>query len=345
MKIFNVMFSKGLGGIEQVFLDYNHALNIHHHQVVPIIHPKAPIKNKIYGHFLSVFNFNKFDPFAIYKLRKIIKAEQPKCIITHGNRATSLMRKASLNTPVIAVCHNYKFASLIGSDAIIAITKDLKKLLIEAGQPKDSVYHVPNMIMTPDDLAYSKPNYRHPPVIGFLGRFVKKKGLDIFIEALSILKRQNIEFRDIISGNGEKQESLITAINQAGLEQSIKLVGWVEDKKTFFDSIDMFCLPSHHEPFGLVLLEAFKHSTPVVATKSEGPSEIAKHEENILFSPIGNTDKLASNLARLLSDEKLAKKLSGSGYKTVQNYSPWLIGRKLQLVVEEVIFKTINNSN
>lgn len=339
------MFSKGLGGIEQVFLDYNHALNIHHHQVVPIIHPKSPIKNKIYGHFISVFNFNKFDPFAIYKLRKIIKAEQPKCIITQGNRATSLIRKATSDIPVVAVCHNYKFAPLIGSDAIIAITKDIKKSLIEAGQPKESIYHVPNMIMTPEDLPYIKPEYNKTPVIGFLGRFVKKKGLDIFIKALSILQKQQINFEAIIAGDGEDKEMLIRYINELKLENKIKLIGWVDNKKKFFESIDVFCLPSHHEPFGLVLLEAFKHSKPVVATKSEGPSEIAKHDENILFSPVGNAEKLAANLIKLIADQELGIKLSGNGYKTVQNYSPWLIGRKLQIALEEVIFKKINQQN
>jgi glycosyltransferase involved in cell wall biosynthesis len=341
MKIFNVMFSKGLGGIEQVFLDYSHALNIHHHQVVPIIHPNASIKNKIYGHFLSVFNFNKFDPFAIYKLRKLIKAEQPKCIITHGNRATSLMKKASVDVPVIAVCHNYKFKPLLGSDAIIAITKDIKKHLIAAGQPKESIYHVPNMIMSPEDLPYTKPKFRKTPIIGFIGRFVKKKGVDLLLKSLNILSKKEIDFRAVIAGDGEERELIARLVVEYKLEEKVKLVGWVDNKKTFFDSIDVFCLPSHHEPFGLVLLEAFKHSKPVVATKSEGPSEIAKHEENILFSPVGDAEKLALNLAKIIKDEKLAKKISGNGYKTVQDYSPWIIGRKLQVVVEEVVFKKL----
>jgi glycosyltransferase involved in cell wall biosynthesis len=341
MKVFNVMFSKGLGGIEQVFLDYNHALSIHHHQVVPIIHPNASIKNKIYGHFLSVFNFNKFDPFAIYKLRKLIKAEQPKCIITHGNRATSLMKKAAGDIPVIAVCHNYKFKPLLGSDAIIAITKDIKKHLIAAGQPKDSIYHVPNMIMSPEDLPYTTPKFRKPPIIGFVGRFVKKKGVDLLLKSLSILDKKRLDFRAIIAGDGEERELIARLVVEYKLEDKVKLVGWVDDKKAFFDSIDIFCLPSHHEPFGLVLLEAFKHSKAVVATKSEGPSEIAKHEENILFSPVGDAEKLASNLEKIIKDEKLAKKLSGNGYKTVQDYSPWIVGRKLQVVVEEVVFKKL----
>ncbi len=342
MKIFNVMFSKGLGGIEQVFLDYNHALNIHHHQVVPIIHPKSPIRNKIYGHFLSVFNFNKFDPFAIFKLRKIVKAEQPKCIITHGNRATSLMRKATSVVPVIAVCHNYKFKPLLGSDAIIAITKDIKKHLIDAGQPKDTVYHVPNMIIAPEDNKYIEPEYHNPPVIGFIGRFVQKKAVDLLLQALALLAEKNIEFRAIIAGDGEEREKITKLVVELKLEDKVKLIGWVEDKKSFFDSIDIFCLPSHHEPFGLVLLEAFQYSKPVVATKSEGPSEIAKHGENILFSPVGNVIKLADNLATLIKSSKLAKELSGNGYKTVQNYSPWLIGRKLQIVLEEVVFKKLS---
>jgi glycosyltransferase involved in cell wall biosynthesis len=299
------------------------------------------IKNKIDGRFISVFNFSQFDPFAIYKLRKLIKNEQPKCIVTHGNRAASLIRKSSRDIPVIAVCHNYKFKPLIGSDAIIAITEDIKKHLIAAGQSKESIYHVPNMMMPHEDLSYSQPNFRKPPVIGFLGRFVKKKGLDILLNSLSILSKKGILFRAIIAGDGEERGFISRLIMDYKLEDKVELIGWVDDKNAFFESIDIFCLPSHHEPFGLVQLEAFKHSKPVVSTKSEGPSEIAKHEENILFSPVGDAESLAANLEKMMSDETLAKKLSSKGYKTVQDYSPRLISSKLQGILEEVVFKKL----
>jgi len=43
----------------------------------------------------------------------------------------------------------------------------------------------------------------------------------------------------------------------------------VHDKRTFFAGVDVFCLPSHHEPFGIVLIEAMAHAMPVVSTTAK----------------------------------------------------------------------------
>lgn len=341
MKVINAMFSRGLGGIEQVFLDYNHALNLAHMQVIPVVHPKAHIREKIYGHYESISNFNQYDPFAVYKLRKLIAKEQPQCIITHGNRATQLFRKATNSVPIIAVCHNYKYKPLIGSDAIIAITKDLKKHLIAAGQPKDAVYHITNMIHFPETAKFSKPKISKVPVLGFMGRFVAKKGTAMFLESLKILKDKKIKFKARIAGSGEEEANLLKLVQKLGLEKEVKFVGWVSDKEDFFEAIDIFCIPSHHEPFGLVLLEAFLHSKPVVTTASEGPSEIAKHMRDALFSQLDNPKEFASNIQKLINNPQLAQKLATKGFQTLQKYTTWNISRKLQLVLEEICFKKL----
>lgn len=345
MKVLNVMLSKGLGGIEQVFLDYNHALNLHHNQVIPVIHPKSSIRNKIYGYYESIFNFNKYDPFAIYKIKKLIQKEKPSCIITHGNRATTLVRKATKSVPVIAVAHNYKYKSLLKADAIITITKDLKRKIIAAGKNKDDVYHVPNFIQMPESIEYTKPEFRKTVVLGFMGRFVQKKGVDVLIRACKILYEKNINFKLLIAGDGEEFDNIKKLVADLKLQNKIEFLGWVSNKEEFFNQIDIFCLPSYHEPFGLVLLEAFMYSTPVVATKSEGPSEIGADNKNILFSPVGDYEKFASNIERLISGDELPEMIAKEGFERVQAYTAWSVSRKLHLVLEEVLFKKLQNNN
>jgi glycosyltransferase involved in cell wall biosynthesis len=345
MKILNVMLSKGLGGIEQVFLDYNHALNLHHNHVIPVIHPKSPLKHKIYGHFETLFNLNKFDLIAIYRLKKLIKREKPKCIITHGNRATSLVRLATDSVPIVAVAHNYKFKPLLKADAIITITKDIRKTIINAGKAKDNVYHVPNFIQMPECIEYIKPNFKKPIVLGFMGRFVKKKGLDVLLSACDVLKKKGIDFKLKIAGDGEEKASVEKMVIDFNLGDRVEFLGWVTNKEEFYRSLDIFCLPSYHEPFGLVLLEAFMFCVPVVATKSEGPSEIGTDEKNLLFCQTGDYLKFASNIEKLSNDEKLAEQLAIEGYDRVQNYTSWSVARKLQVVLEEVIFKKLQMQN
>ena len=127
------MFAKGLGGVEQVFLDYDHALKIHNKQSVSIIHPDSSVKSKISGNYFELRTFSRFDWFTAIKLKKFIKDNKIDLLITHGNRAANIAQKACLGKiPIISVVHNYKFKPLLKSDYLISITDDLKRKLIEA---------------------------------------------------------------------------------------------------------------------------------------------------------------------------------------------------------------------
>ncbi|MDF1930485.1 hypothetical protein PGH45_11035 [Legionella pneumophila] len=100
MKIFNAMFSKVNGGLEQVFLNYIPALSSQGNLVIPIIHPKAEIRNSCpQDHLITVHNFNQHDFFAIHRLKKLIKIHQPDCIITHSYRAAYLFKKPGPKSP------------------------------------------------------------------------------------------------------------------------------------------------------------------------------------------------------------------------------------------------------
>ena len=344
MKILNVMFSKSLGGIEQVFIDYCQAFVMQNFSVVSIVHPKARVKSELTSSYLEVSNFSQYDLFAVNKLRKIIEYEQPRFIITHGNRATSLMRKAAKNVSIIAVCHNYKYKSLIGSDYIIAITNDLKNHLIKAGQPESTIYVVPNMIHIPQDITYTKLKFHKPPIIGAMARFVKKKGLEVFIKALFELKKRNVDFVAKIAGSGEGKARLENLVKRLGLEDKVKFIGWVDDKEEFYHSIDVFCLPSNHEPFGLVLLEAMKYGKAIITTNTEGPSEIVDNSTAVITS-IGDYVSLSYAIEKLIKDRVFANKLSKAAFESVQNYSILNISRQLKRVLETVCFNKIIKSN
>lgn len=340
MKIFNIMLAKGLGGIEQVFLDYTKALSDIGHSITSIHHPGSALKEKITGERRSLYNLNKYDLLAIYRLKRYCLKDKPDCIITHGNRATTLFRKTNLKIPHIAVCHNYQVKPLIGSDALVTITEDIKSHVVSLGQPAEDTYVVPNMMHLPHNFGTKKTSSLHtPPTIGFLGRFVPKKGVQVFIQALLHLREQNIAFKALIGGDGPQKENLLAQVKEAGLENEIEFLGWVEDKQDFFDKLDIFCLPSFQEPFGLVLLEAMSYGTPVVSTNASGPAAIATQDRDVLFTNIGTPQEMSKNLKRLIEDKHLREKLIRGGYETVKNYTPDIIGKSLDDVIKNITYR------
>jgi len=335
------MFSKVMGGVEQSFLDYNQALVMQGFDVLPIIHPKAKVRPFIHGKCALINNFSRYDLFAVHKLRKLIEQENPQCIISHSGRSTALFKLVHNTAPIIAVSHNSQFKPFIGVDAIIAVNSQMRAAIIKAGQPEETVYCVPNMIHIPEDLTFVAPKFQSPPAIGMIARFEPKKGIDVFLKALAILKQKGIAFRGVIAGDGDYRRKVDQLIAKLNLRADVELLGWISDKRAFYRQLDIFCLPSNIEPFGIVVLEAFMYSVPSVVTDTEGPSDIATHEKNALIFPKGDSEKLAQSLERLIKDQEFAMNLAKGAYERVQYYSMLNISRLLQRTIEEVRFHHI----
>lgn len=336
MKIINAMFSKVNGGLEQVFLNYIPALSQQGNHVVPVIHPSAEIIDVCpQDHLRTVHNFNQHDYLAIYKLRKLIQKEKPDCIITHSYRAAYLFKKTRTPVPKIAVCHvqgHYNF----GSDAIIAITERMREDIIESGVPANQVFTVPNMVPMPQHIQYQEPKQRDVPIIGVCARLVSMKGIDVFLAALAELKKRNVPFKAEIAGDGPEKELYLKWIVEHQLDREIKLLGWVNQRESFYKNLDIFCLPSRKEAFGLVILESMMHSLPSVLTDLPGPREIIANSNSALFVPSEDPISMANELERLIKDKALAKTLSHNAFTRVQDYSVASVGPLLHEVLERV---------
>lgn len=322
-------------------MDYCRALKGSNHKVTAVIHPDALVKAELLKLEISVIgvkNFGQWDVFAKSYLKKILKHTNPDAVIVHGNRAVHLIKgpASGLKIPVIGVTHNYNIKYLIGLEAIFATTEQLRQAVIKAGQPERKVVLMPNMV--PVEVRALKPQPFHQPfVVGAMGRFVKKKGFDVFIEAIAILNSKGVRVRGILGGGGEEENALKKLAKKRGVEFKITFPGWIQDKQKFFDDIDIFCLPSYHEPFGIILLEAFSHAKPVITTDSEGPSEIVTHNDNAIVVPKGDAAAIAKAVESLMANQAMTHQLAHQGYFTAQNYSVEAVGKKMSKALQRIV--------
>lgn len=342
MKILNIMLSRDLGGIQQAFMDYSQALKSSGLQVINVISYGAKITSD--SSFYKVVNLGVVDFISVMQLRKIIANECPDLIIAHGNRAMTFLSKIhNKNAPTIGVAHNYKVKWLKTCDYVFALTENLSDYLITQGIKKDRIKLVSNMIHL-DSRPVRRALEREVPVIGTMGRFVKKKGFDIFLTALSLLKARGIKFKAIIGGGGEEEKSLKGLSDKLALSKHVSFIGWVEDKKQFFDAIDIFCLPSTHEPFGIILLEAMKYGVPIVSTASEGPSEIISDEYSGLLCSIFSASDMADKLEQMLAGGEKRNNMVNNAYLSlVQNYDIKVVGKILQHHLEQILHDISSN--
>jgi glycosyltransferase involved in cell wall biosynthesis len=142
------------------------------------------------------------------------------------------------------------------------------------------------------------------------------------------------------------QEDFLNSLaKEIGVENNFKILGWTSDKKSFFDSIDIFILPSFGETFGIVLLEAMLYNTPIITSNSWGPDEIIEEGIDGLKIPREDGEKMpeliADAIERLVKDEEFAKQLAkNASNKFFATYTCEKVGKKLSDIVEMIIKKS-----
>lgn len=327
MKVMNIMLSRGLGGIEQVFLDYTDMLRAEGVEVIPVMHPQSEIRNRV-ADPVYLANYGKWDIGAMYRLRQCLKLYKPDRIITHGNRALSLVRYLCDRKSLYPVAHNYWISHFHHLPNAIAITQDIAEKLKQQGVKNFQV--IPNIVRA--ETAPKPPSNHYPPVIGTMGRMVHKKGFDHFLRALSVLKANHVPFKAVIGGSGEEEQALKKLSAELKLDDVLTFLGWITNKEEFFNSLDVFCLPSRSEPFGIVLLEALARGIPVVSTKNEGATQITTNGVDAMLC---DAENLAKTIQELLSNPNVMESLRHNGFQTAQKYSPNIVGKKLKNILSQ----------
>lgn len=311
-----VMLSAGVGGLEQSLIDYCEALLVAGHRVTAVCHPGWPGRSSLDALGVdrhACRTLGGWDPFAAARIRRILRRSGAALAFTIGRRATALTRMALGADPPIPLASttpNYRIDTALGLDLVVATTSDLARALRAAGQPPDRISLIPNMVRVPEDIAVAPPRDAERPVIGALGRFVAKKGFLPFVDALALLERQGVPFSCRLAGDGEQASAIRARIAEHNLGDRVELPGWIDDKRAFFAGIDLFCVPSLHEPFGIVVIEGFAHGRATVTTDAEGPLEIVASGTNGLIVPKDDPAALATALRRLIEDPALRSALA-----------------------------------
>ena len=139
------------------------------------------------------------------------------------------------------------------------------------------MYKLPNGVPLVERNWPDKPI--RPRIVG-LGRLHDWKRFDLLLEAFSIVAADFPEWDLHIFGEGRELDNLNQQIHSLGLSSRIFLEGTTNDSIGEIFRGEVFALPSSHEPFGMVIIEAYAAGCPVVCFDVEtGPKEIVIHGE------------------------------------------------------------------
>ena len=332
------MMSRDLGGIQQVFIDYNDALTLQGHEVINVSSVGAQVTNKLKNCHRLV-NFVPWCILSKIHLGILMAIYKPDIILAHGNRAMSFAKAFKAKaTPLVGVSHNYSYKYLKKCDYVLTLTNKLKEHLIAHGFDAGKLLSIANMVRITHE--YQPMAFRAPIIIGSMGRFVAQKGFVYLIESIGLLKQAGHDVRLLLGGDGADKALLIEKTKALKLENEVIFSGWVEDKDAFFQQIDIFCSPTIIEPFGMLVLEAIEHSKPVIATKSGGPEETIRNGQDGLLAEIESASDLANKLQLAIKNQDMSHNMARSAYERLkENYDIAVVSGKLSKILSGLVNK------
>ena len=176
-----------------------------------------------------------------------------------------------------------------------------------------------------------------PPRILYAGNVVPSKGVDVLLRALAELDRRGIPYQLKVLGDGPARPELEMLARHLGIAPKITWAPFVPQGQMAaeYGASTVTVLPTRGraEGLGLTLVEALLAGCAVVGTAAGGIPEVVLHERTGLIARDGDSNDLASQIQRLLTDAVLRERLTRAGKEHVlQTHAPEAaIGRFLQI--------------
>lgn len=164
---------------------------------------------------------------------------------------------------------------------------------------------------------FSKKDDSDTIVFAYMGGRDERKNLLRFIDAFSVLHKENKNTRLLFAKNvGNTNQLIAKKVIDLGLIECFEEKAF-PNLSDFYSQIDVFVLPSLSETWGLVVLEALQTKTPVVVTSNTGLTELLFQKKDCIFIDPYNTENIVEAMKFMLNKES-REQIAQSGYDTIK---------------------------
>lgn len=318
MKI-NWLASHGYKVILVTYEQCHHPIVFSFHPNVKIVDLKTPFfQLSKYSLYLRYFKYLRMKEVFSCRLKEIVNDVHPDVVLTIAGSMNVLKEiyNACKGTKLIIESHE-SFSSVMKEPAyshhpilsMVAKLYDKQNLkyvnrfnnviTLTKGDADEWKKHIltkidiiPNLLDIPFYINRREETYHR---IIAAGRLEEIKGFDRLIKAFSMIEKKCPQWKVDIYGNGSCKESLQAMINNYHLENRVFLQSPTSQLFNEYQQSDFCVLSSHHEGFGMVMLEAMSCETPCVAFRCKyGPEEIIEHPKTGLLVKNGDVQELAN---------------------------------------------------
>ncbi len=292
-------------------------------------------------HRLDLMHVHYAVPNAVSAvLARQILAPQPLPVVTtlHGTDVTLVG-----NDP------NYLETTRFGiveSDAVTAVSDDLRRTTVEQLGVQKRIDVVPNFIDparfeqvrgTPGARRWARPGEH---VLMHISNFRPVKRVLDVVEIFERVRRE-VPCRLIMVGDGPDRGKIEQQCRERRICDAITFVGPLPMIEEVLIGADLFLLPSETESFGLSALEAMACEVPVIAPAVGGLPEVVVDGETGCLFPVGDVEAMAAAAVRLLRDEPRRRAMGEAGRRrAVEEFSQDGVVARYRAIYERVLSRT-----
>lgn len=330
MRILQISSARNFGGGERHFVDLCRGLSERGHEVFVALRPTNDWQSRLdfipAENILHVSIRNSFGIFSANRMAGFLRENEIDIMHAHAARdyiPASLACLMAKNSRFVLTRHvmfplkpfnKYALKNLSKAIGVSSgVGESLKRVF-----PGDKIEVIPNGLdiavregATREDLGSGfRTLHGIPPdavLIGTVGELLPLKGQQDFVLAAAEIIKIIPNARFLIAGKDNTidkrhRRDLKRLVGVLEMADKYLWLDWVDDTPSLFSAMDIFVSPSHSESFGLAMLEAMAHATPVVATDTEGARELLIDKEMVV--PINDPVRMATVICEQLADRE-----------------------------------------
>ena len=175
----------------------------------------------------------------------------------------------------------------------------------------------PPAVMEPEALAGR-------PALVFAGGNFYRKGLDVVVRSVALLSARLPDVRLHVVGHDRAWRRIAALARRIGVGDTVKFHGRVAAARmaAMIAGADVLVMPSRREALGLVYLEAFRASVPVIASHAGGVTDLVLDRESGLCVPPEDPPAIARAIVELAEDERFRARLADGGRRILAERTP-----------------------
>lgn len=324
MRVLQVMAGGEHGGAEMAFVDMciaMHEAGVEVEVVTRANKTRMPLLQDA-GLIVHTLPFGSgIDKFTPYMMTRIIKRFKPDIVQTWMSRAAQKVpnwTKTKTVKPYINVARlggYYPLKHFKNTDHFVSITPDITEHLKKSGVDEGRIRFIQNFAETENDAhPVSRDDLTTPNnalVLLTLARLHNSKAIDVVLKALKDIQNAYLW----AAGEGPLRGELEELAKKLDVYDRVRFLGWRTDRSALLQAADICLFTSRYEPFGTVFAQSWASKTPVIVTKTNGPSQFCEDGVDSVMIDIDDKDAMVAAIHKIAEDKVFQMNLANKGYQ------------------------------